>query len=59
MNGSITYKAERIGKRDIEFAYYAKFGKGAKNAKRIARAIKRGAKGKYAQREIAESMGGK
>ncbi len=58
MNGSIAYETEKNGKRDIEFAYYAKFGKGAKNAKRIARAIKRGAKGKYAEREIAESMGG-
>ncbi len=58
MNGSITYNAERIGKKDIEFAYYVKIVSRGRNAKRIARAIKRGAKGKYAQREIAESMGG-
>lgn len=55
--GSITYKAEKIGKKDIEFAYYAKcFGRN-RNAKRIARSIKRGAKGRYLAREIAESAG--
>lgn len=54
---SITYKAEKIGKQNIEFAYYVKCVSHGRNAKRIARAIKRGAKGKYDRREIAESMG--
>ena len=55
---SITYKAEQFGKKDIEFAYYAKcVYKNRRSAKRIARSIKRGAKGRYIAREIAESMG--
>jgi hypothetical protein len=53
----IAYKIEKIGKADIEFRYYIKQFKAArKHHRRVARAIKRGAKQRMA-RDIQAAWG--
>lgn len=57
MSSDLAYKAEKIGKRDMEFGYYIKqFAYQRKHAKRIARNIKRGAKQNVAK-DIRDALG--
>ena len=54
---SIIDSTTKNGIKDVEFAYYVKCVSKGRNAKRIARGIKRGAKARFFAREVAESMG--
>jgi hypothetical protein len=59
MGTNLAAKAEKNKINDPEFRYYygGGFNHTGKNSRRVRRMIKRGANGRYARRDIRESMG--
>lgn len=59
MSTNLAAKAEKNRVNDHEFRYYygGGFNHTRKNSKRVRRIIKHGANGRYARRDIRESMG--